>query len=259
MKPLQIETAKFAPRVHDGGKIVAYTAATVAPLADETSDRLVMEYSALVVWRPTKGPCEARAVPNETQRQQLEGRLAALRNTMRSAANTSDGNLKIGAAVAEMFAGFVSQRNIDTKSATATYVLELQHYPAWAVERACMAVRRGKVPSLYPAFPPTTAQLNQLCELELATVKTEAAKIKGVLELVSSQEPSPAELEKLKAAAAGWLSRSRALACERQEALSPLLIEANRRAQSQSGFDPVTGTSSHLRESLATLAGKGGA
>ena len=253
MKPLQIETAKFAPRVHDVGKVVAYSAATVEPRADEASDRIVRDYSALVVWRPTRGPCEARAVPNERERTQLEARLAALRASMRPAGNTSDGALKIGAAVAEMFAGFVSQRNLDTKSATATYVLELQHHPAWAVERVCLAVRRGKVANINPAFPPTTIQLNQLCDLELGDVKAEAAKIKAVLELVSSEQPTPADLERRKAAAEAWRSRAVVVDTKRKEISSAALIDANNRVLARCGLDPVTGTTSHLRDSLARL------
>lgn len=257
MKSLQIDTAKFSPRVHEGagGKVVAYTAASIEPKADEASDRIVKDYTALTVWRPTSGPCEARAVPDEAQRTQLEARLTTLRNAMRSAANTNDGRLKIGAAVAAMFAGFVSQRNIDTQSTCATYVLELEHHPAWAVERVCLAVRRGKVPNINPAFPPTTVQLNQLCDLETASVKVEAAKIKGALDLVLAREPSPEQIASRKATALAWLNRGADPVTQPQAPVTcATLSEANKRTLERSGFDPVTGVTSYLLESLARKA-----
>jgi len=183
---------------------------------------LVNRYDSLVVWRPQDGSrVEARAIPNASERRELEQRIGDLRSALRPAGLAMADRERVGAAVARMFAGYPSQRNSDPRATIATYVLELESLPAWAVERACEAVRLGKVPEVNPDFPPSSVRLNQIAALELDVAKAEKGKIEALLEVVQSpghrSEAEQAEAEK---SATAWL--------ERRDARAKKLAEVNR-------------------------------
>lgn len=170
---------------------------------------LVDRYEKLIVWRPQDGSrVEARAIPNASERRELEQRIADLRSALRPAGLAMADRERIGAAVARMFAGYPSQRNSDPRATIATYVLELESLPAWAVEKACESVRLGKVPELNPDFPPSSVRLNQIALLELEVAKAEKGKIEALLEVVQSPgHRSEAEQAQAEKSAAAWLER----------------------------------------------------
>lgn len=128
---------------------------------------------------------------------------------------------RVGAAIARMFAGYPSQRNSDAQSTVATYVMELGNLPAWAIERACEAVRQGKVPDISLDFPPSSARLNQIAAAELNIAKSEKGKIEALLEVVQSAGGrTEVEQKHAEAVASAWLDRS--------DPRAKALVEANR-------------------------------
>jgi len=184
-------------------------------------DAVVNHYEREIVWRPQDGMVEAKTIPNHLERLELVDRITEIKAALRPAALASVDRARIGAAVARMFAGYPSQRNSDAQETIATYVLELGNLPAWAVERACEAVRLGKVPEINPDFPPSSVRLNQIAALELDVAKAEKGKIEALLEVVQSpghrSEAEQAEAEK---SATAWL--------ERRDPRAKKLAEVNR-------------------------------
>ena len=176
---------------------------------DPFIDGLVDRYEKLIVWRPQDGSrVEACAIPDASERFELETRLTVLQSTMRPAEFALADRERIGAAVARMFAGYPSQRNSDARATVATYVLELGNLPVWAVERACDAVRLGNVPDINPDFPPSSVRLNQIASLDFDVARAEKGRIEALLEVVQSPgHRSEAEQARTQESATAWLER----------------------------------------------------
>lgn len=127
---------------------------------------------------------EAVHVPNPAERELLGVRLESLQRALQPAAYNDIDRKKIAASVLEMVGmNYASMINADRQKIAAAYVVELQDLPAWAVERACLAVRRGKVPDLNPDFPPSAPRLHQIAEAEMKAVRAEKEEISSVLAL----------------------------------------------------------------------------
>lgn len=211
------------------------------PSADTNARRLVDSYRSLVVWRPEgAGPVEAAAIPNEAERQALAGRLVRLDDTLLPASTTQDGVARVAAAVSAMLGGgYTSLQNVDKRTTIAGYTEALQDLPAWAVEKGCDNVRKGKVDDLDPKWPPTHAHLHQIAERELAAVRVEKSQIIGVLALQLPPKPDEAELERMNAAAKAWLDRTdpvaQRIAGRQDSGESAAAMDAN--AERLAGFD----------------------
>lgn len=227
---------------------------------------LVDQYERLIVWRPQDGSrVEARAIPNASERRKLEQRIVDLRSALRPAGLSMTDRERIGASVARMFAGYPSQRNSDPRATIATYVLELESLPAWAVEKACESVRLGKVPELNPDFPPSSVRLNQIATLELEVAKAEKGKIEALLEVVQSPgHRSEADQARAEETATAWLERrdprarqlaetnkpSSAAALERRKFTEDASREFFLRECRAAGIDPASGVSPSLLKTL---------
>lgn len=181
------------------------------PAADPVSTALVNRYRSLVVWRPDDGgPVEAAAIPTEAERRKLLVRCHALDATLRQASETAEDTARVAVAVSVMLGagGYASLQNVDREAKVAEYTWVLRDLPAWAVERGCDKVQRGKVKEVNPDWPPTGPRLHQVCEAEIASVKAEQHAIEQVLKLQPPHAPTEAERERKAFAAQAWLDRT---------------------------------------------------
>ncbi len=237
---------------------------------DAGTETLVQRYTALIVWRPEGGgDVEAAAVPSPAERAALQHRLDVLRGALVPAGHAAAA-ARVGAAVSDMLGGgYASLQNVDRKQHVAGYVAALQDLPAWAVERACSAVRKGQVEGLDPDWPPTHARMHQIAERETATVHAERKQIEAVLALRLPQTADEAQRARMALAAQAWLDRSDPKAAElaaraesedaaRRARGLARLEEANRvtfaRECAAAGLDPGRGVSPALMARIAQPA-----
>ena len=237
------------------------------PVPNPIVDRIVAECSGLVVWRPVgSGPIESRKVPNEAERHQLEARSLTLSQCMQPAKDSDSCRRRIGRAIAALFAGYPSQRNSDCQATVVTYVTQLQDLPAWAVERACSAVGRGKVEGVSLDFAPSVSQLYRLASIEADAVCVAQTQVDAVLRLAPVSDRSPKTLKKREVAAASWLNRTEPAAClmveaaERQKAefaknepVEVGRLDAFLRECKEAGVDPAGGVSPSLLKSIERM------
>lgn len=137
------------------------------------------------------------ALPSESERERLASRDRQLSSILRAASDIPNGNSRIALAITAMFAGYLNAKASDAKAATAAYVKELGRYPAWAVERACMAVSSGSVSGLSPDFPPSAPRLAQVAQGYLDEHLQGKRKIQKVLSAKLVYQPSEGERERV--------------------------------------------------------------
>lgn len=255
MKQLQIDLTRPATTALS----TANSHSTVATYrADPRASSIVEQYRALIVWRPEGGgPSEAVRVPTTVERGVLEVRTRELGAAMRSASMADADKRRIGAALARMFGGFPSLRNADAQGMIATYVMELQKLPAWAVERACEAVRESRVEGLSLEFPPTAPRMFQIASTKTVPLKVEEAHIAEVLALQPRDGISDDEKARVREGFQGLASELRArsgVQGAEDENVRQSIVEANRsvfvRECEREGIDPARGVSPALLKTL---------
>ncbi len=123
--------------------------------------------------------------PSNEERNKFMARMIVINTALRSISYTKHGSAMglAGAAVAEMFQGFITWKP-DPKvkeESIGWYVHELRDLPLVAIERACMDVRQGRVPDLKPDFPPSSSRVVQLARAHAEHVNSERLIIKRIL------------------------------------------------------------------------------
>lgn len=192
------------------------------------------------------------------ERDQLMDRCAVVRKLAQPARGISDRE-KIGAAIAEMLAGFMNARSSNPAATVAVYVRDLEQFPVWIVEEACREVRRGLVDGLNPDFPPSCPRMMQVCAAKMEPLRTEERSIKTLL-TAPTEPPDTRTPEQIAHVAEGM----RTLA-ERMKAADPdntaeidrrrseatqRTIDTSRkmtlREYAAAGLDPVTGPTGQI-------------
>jgi len=179
-------------------------------LTDQVSDDLVARFRRLVRWRPNDSSVIVAAlIPEGMERTTLNNRLNDLYAMLLGMPGDRKNRARIAAAILDMLGGGYSALiNLDKRKLATEYTIELEHLPAWAIERACLSARQGKIEGLSPDFPPTAPRLHQLVDAILDLVRVEQAQIVEVLSFVQEkQESDAAEQERMRATAAAWLDR----------------------------------------------------
>jgi hypothetical protein len=126
-----------------------------------------------------------RHLSNE-ERVKLQARQLMLFSNLRSitySAADKKPSQMAGAAVAEMFQGFINWKpdpNVKEQS-IGWYVSELRDLPLFAIEAACKDVREGRVEGLKPDYPPSSARLVSLARSHADRAMRDHAMVKLLL------------------------------------------------------------------------------
>lgn len=99
-------------------------------------------------------------------------------------------------AIAEMLQCYPSLARADAKAMTAKFVSEVADLPTWAVERACVAVRRGDADCSLD-FPPATPRLRAIVLRYVQPVWAEQIELHKLLAAEVETRPPPAERERV--------------------------------------------------------------
>lgn len=154
------------------------------------------------------GQAVAPRVPSQQLRKLAAVRLADVRRALAPLGRAVAEKERAGRAVAAMLGGWINARAADPAAKVAAYVTALADLPCWAVEQVCQDVARGRVEGLDPAYPPSAAQLHQLCEEALRRLRKEAADLAlmGSVKLLEHQ-PSAEERVQLRTKLMGLRDR----------------------------------------------------
>ena len=99
--------------------------------------------------------------------------------------------------VVKLFSRYPSARGgMDAEVITAAYVTDLQPYPLWAIDAACIAFLRGKCSG--SAFPPSAPELVAECRAQVVALKSERHRIERILSAEIYHEPTEAERAKVR-------------------------------------------------------------
>jgi hypothetical protein len=140
-------------------------------------------------WIPSD---RARSVVRELrndERTALERRAEGLRRALVPYSQLDDD--RVAASVATMFGGFRSlrQQGDDAVAAVDGAMLALRSFPAWAIEKGCLAIQRGEAPQLDTRYPPNDAQI---CRIVTDIVKPYRAALTSANALLSAPVEPPA-------------------------------------------------------------------
>jgi hypothetical protein len=168
---------------------------------DPAVDDLLRTCERSIRWRPADGsPPEADRLPTAVERDKLEQRRAALRGMIKPCAHDRAERGRAAAAIAEMIDSFPSTRTLpDRGGLVAGMVMDLQQFPAWAIEQACQKVKMGQAPGQSLQFCPASPFMGALIRDLLGPVGAEDRRIKAVLALVHRREVSSEEYGRVKA------------------------------------------------------------
>jgi hypothetical protein len=122
----------------------------------------------------------ASVLPTPAQREQITARLAVVRRALLPLERAMAEKDRAFRAVAAMLSGWVNAKVADPAAKVSAYVAALADLPVWAVEQVCHDVARGRIEGLDAAFPPSAAQLHQLCEDAVARLRKEANDLHAV-------------------------------------------------------------------------------
>jgi hypothetical protein len=154
--------------------------ALAVPLNDGAVDAIL--FSAQQFATRQGGILQLQNMPTESERGLLLSRLNALRLSMECDREAS------GAAIATMLAGFPNavKPNETAEQVAAWYVQELELPPAvptWAVERACLDIRKGQAADIGPrTYPrPSTLAVRKLADAYAYKARCEINSITDVL------------------------------------------------------------------------------
>lgn len=122
----------------------------------------------------------ASVLPTSSQREQITARLAVVRRALLPLDRAMAERERAARAIAAMLSGWVNARVADPAAKVSAYVAALADLPVWAVEQVCHDVARGRIEGLDAAFPPSAAQLHQLCEDAVSRLRKEANDLYAV-------------------------------------------------------------------------------
>lgn len=197
-----------APGLFERSPAPSQASTSVDYSADAIAAHVVAVCRAAVVWRGDDGTVESLRLPSEAERHHLEKRLATLKAMLTPCAHSRDGQVRAGAAIADMLTGFTSLREVDRRGLVAGLVTDLQSLPAWAIETACTRVRRAEVPGLSLDFAPSSPRLFAVVKAELEPIAAERQRIVETLALRPKHEPTEQERQRAAESAQRWLDRT---------------------------------------------------
>jgi hypothetical protein len=178
-------------------------------MPDEEAERVVDMFNVF----EDAGEKMLERLPTSAERSTMQRRSQALHGRLRPVSGTMTDKEAAVRALSSMFGGFPSLRNADTQGMIAAYMLDLQELPLFAIEAACVDVRKGRIVGLDKDWPPSAARVFEAAERHATKVYGEKLKFDRVLAITKVVPPplSPeaaAEMAgKLKSVAGGIEAR----------------------------------------------------
>jgi hypothetical protein len=134
---------------------------------DPTASAVAGRCSSALAWYGQKAVLHRAITPAETD--VLNRRLGLVRKTLLPASGETELK-RIGRALSVALMGYARP---DTDKLVRDYTRLLSNLPAWAIEQACDDIRRGAVPSMNPAYPPSAPEIHKLADQKLIEARAE--------------------------------------------------------------------------------------
>lgn len=146
---------------------------------DAEAQRIVED---VISFYPDDGsPVSLRRDLTRPERDLLDGRKLQLNAILRPVSDASEERRRTAEALAAMFLGFPSMRNVDAQTMITAYVLHLESLPLFAVMKACEDVVRKRVKDLDSDWPPTSPRMYEIAERHVFPVEGERLMIEKAL------------------------------------------------------------------------------
>lgn len=141
----------------------------------------------------------APRLPSLELKRSIAVRLADVRRALAPLGRAVAEKERAGRAVAAMLGGWVNAKAADPAAKITAYVNVLSDFPCWVVEQVCEEVARGRVESLDAAYPPSAAQLHQLCDEALERLRKEQFDLLTTATVKKAEEqPTPEQNAKIR-------------------------------------------------------------
>lgn len=133
-----------------------------------------------------------RLAPTGEDTAALRARMAEISDALRSSPSDA-----VKTRVVKLFARYPSAAKLDAEMTITAYVTDLQPFPIWAIDGACMAFLQGQFAG--SAFPPSCGELVAEARRAVLPYRIEGEKIRRVLTAEVYHEPTDAERAKVRA------------------------------------------------------------
>ena len=147
------------------------------------------------------GKDELPRLPTKDERAAMQDAVRKLAAKVRPVMSTMTDKEAAMRAISAMLGRFpqLQRDNIDVPGMLSAYLLDLQGLPLFAIEAACIDVRKGKVKGLDPGWPPASPVIYKLAENYAAAVTADLVSAERVLKIcrVKPKPLPPAQQEKL--------------------------------------------------------------
>ncbi len=130
---------------------------------------------------PETGSASLRRDLTRPEKAALGGRADELKLALRPISQASEEMRRAAEALAQLFLGFPSMRNVDAQAMITAYVQHMSDMPLFAVRAACDDVVKGKVKGLDPDWPPTSVRLVEIAEKHSRPLIEESIRISKTL------------------------------------------------------------------------------
>jgi hypothetical protein len=221
----------------------------VPPERDQTAD-VAIPARVVASWIPSSGRRQLRRALHSSERAVLERRASDLRIALAPYARPAQDD-RVAAAIAELFGAYRSmrERGDDVVARVDSAMRLLRRFPAWAIETACVTIRRNgyKVAEKGQTrterhWPPSDPEI---CGIVESVTASRAAALAGAVDLLDAPisrdvpTPPPAEAakERVRDSLEAFQQRGETVPTQEQAGRDAARIEAHRKQDEQDRLD----------------------
>jgi hypothetical protein len=168
------------------------------PTGLDTGVRNIVD-EVVMFWPDDGKPVALRRGLTREEKAALQARVRELMMVLRPISQVSEEMKRAAEALAQMFLGFPSMRNVDAKAMITAYVQHMSDLPLYAIRAACDDVVKARVKGLDPDWPPTSVRLVEIAQSHTSGPIGESITIgKALAGKVHERETTPQEKERIR-------------------------------------------------------------